>query len=133
MAEGESRLLKLLIVDDQKGIRRLLTEVFLEYGYEIESCANGIKALELIPEFQPDLIIMDVKMPGMNGIDVLRKIRETDKELKVIMMTAYGDQHYVNQAEALGVARFIIKPFDLNELKKQVGEILIDKDFWVGS
>jgi len=60
-------LLKLLIVDDQRGIRRLLTEVFMEYGYEIESCSNGLKALETIPEFDPDLIIMDVKMPGMNG------------------------------------------------------------------
>ncbi len=126
-------MLKLLIVDDQKGIRRLLTEVFSEYGYEIESCGNGLKALEIIPQFKPDLIIMDVKMPGMNGIDVLKKLRETDKGSKVIMMTAYGDQHYVNQAEALGVARFIIKPFDLIELKAQVGEILKDKDFWVGS
>lgn len=126
-------MLKLLIVDDQRGIRRLLTEVFSEYGYEIESCSNGVKALETIPVFNPDLIIMDVKMPGMNGIDVLKKIRETDKERKVIMMTAYGDQHYVNQAEALGVARFIIKPFDLNDLKTQVAEILKDKDFWVGS
>lgn len=126
-------MLKILIVDDQKGIRRLLTEVFLEYGYEIEACGNGGKALEIIPAFKPDLIIMDVKMPGMNGIDVLKKIRETDNETKVIMMTAYGDQHYINQAEALGVERFIIKPFDLNDLKKQVGEILKDKDFWVGS
>lgn len=126
-------MLKLLIVDDQKGIRRLLTEVFLEYGYEIESCGNGIKALEMIPEFKPDLIIMDVKMPGMNGIDVLKKLRETDKDSRVIMMTAYGDQHYVNQAETLGVARFIIKPFDLNELKAQVEEILHDRDFWMGS
>jgi len=126
-------LLKLLIVDDQKGIRRLLTEVFSEYGYMIESCANGIKALEVIPEFNPDLIIMDVKMPGMNGIDVLKKLRETDKDIRVIMMTAYGDQHYVTQAENLGVARFIIKPFDLNELKTQVGELLKDKDFWICS
>lgn len=126
-------MLRLLIVDDQKGIRRLLTEVFLEYGYEIDSCANGIKALEVIPEFKPDLIIMDVKMPGMNGIDVLKKLRETDKDIRVIMMTAYGDQHYINQAETLGVARFLIKPFDLNELKEQVEEILQDKKFWVDS
>jgi len=66
-------------------------------------------------------------------MDVLKKLRETDKERKVIMMTAYGDQHYVNQAEVLGVARFIIKPFDLNDLKTQVSEILKDKDFWIGS
>lgn len=126
-------MLKLLIVDDQKGIRRLLSEVFLEYGYEIESCANGMKALETIPVFKPDLIIMDVKMPGLNGIDVLRKIRETDKNMRVIMMTAYGDQHYINQAETLGVARFIIKPFDLNKLRIQVEEILRDNEFWLGT
>jgi len=126
-------LLKLLIVDDQKGIRRLLTEVFLEYGYDIESCGNGIKALEVIPQFKPDLIIMDVKMPGMNGIDVLKKLREKDKDIQVIMMTAYGDQYYVNQAEELGIAGFIIKPFDLNALKQQVGELLGDKTFWAYS
>jgi two-component system response regulator (stage 0 sporulation protein F) len=116
-------------VDDQKGIRRLLTEVFSEYGYEIESCASGMAALTAIPTFKPDLIIMDVKMPGMNGIEVLKKLRETDTDSQVILMTAYGDQHYVAQAEDLGVAKFIIKPFDLDELKIQVEEILQDKSF----
>jgi len=119
---------KLLIVDDQKGIRRLLTEVFSEYDYEIESCSNGITALEMIAQLKPDLIIMDVKMPGMNGIEVLRKFRETDRYARVIMMTAYGDQHYIDEAENLGVARFIIKPFDLNELKDLVADIFKDKD-----
>lgn len=123
-------MLKLLIVDDQKGIRRLLSEVFQEYGFAIESCANGMKALELIPEFMPDLLIMDVKMPGLSGIEVLRKIRQTDMQLRVILMTAYGDQYFLDESEALGVAKFIIKPFDLNELKKQVDEILQDKEFW---
>ncbi|MCM1565922.1 MAG: response regulator [Dehalobacter sp. 4CP] len=117
-------MLKMLIVDDQNGIRRLLTEVFLEYGYEIESCGSGIKALEIIPEFQPDLIIMDVKMPGMSGIEVLTKLRETNCKSRVIMMTAYGDQIFYKQAEELGVSGFVVKPFDLNELKKQVGEII---------
>ena len=125
--------MKLLIVDDQKGIRRLMTEVFSEYGYEIESCASGMAALAAIPTFKPDLIIMDVKMPGMNGIEVLKKLRETDKESRVILMTAYGDQHYMAQAEDLGVAKFIIKPFDLNDLKIQVEEILQDKAFWKSS
>jgi len=90
-------------------------------------------ALAAIPTFKPDLIIMDVKMPGMNGIEVLKKLRETDKESRVILMTAYGDQHYMAQAEDLGVAKFIIKPFDLNDLKIQVEEILQDKAFWKSS
>jgi len=70
------------------------------------------------------MIIMDVKMPGMNGIEVLKKLREINQNVKVIMMTAYGDQHYINEAEGLGIVRFIIKPFDLTELKKQVEEIV---------
>ncbi len=123
--------MKILIVDDQKGIRRLLTEVFSDHSYEIESCSNGIAALEIISRFKPDMIIMDVKMPGMSGIDVLKKIRDTDRHVRVVMMTAYSDQHYINEAEDLGVAKFIIKPFDLNQLKGQVEEILDDQDFWL--
>ncbi|MFA6807395.1 MAG: response regulator [Eubacteriales bacterium] len=126
-------MLKILIVDDQKGIRRLLIEVFKDYGYDIESCDNGVKALDIISEFEPDLIIMDVKMPGMNGIDVVKKLREDNNDVGIILMTAYGDKRYVDQAAKLGVDRFVIKPFDLDDLKKQVGELAKDKDFWIGS
>ncbi len=119
---------RILIVDDQIGIRRLLTEVFREYGYQIETCSSGMKALEIMTEFKPDLVLMDVKMPGMNGIDVLKRIREdNDSQIKVILMTAYGDQQHMNKAEELGVDRFIIKPFDINELKEQVNAVL-DKE-----
>ncbi|MDR1604416.1 MAG: response regulator [Gracilibacteraceae bacterium] len=126
-------MIKLLIVDDQKGIRRLLQEVFSESGYDIETCANGLRALELITEFDPDLVIMDIKMPGLSGIDVLRRLRATDPKRPVMMMTAYGEQHYVDEAQSLGVVNFINKPFDIDELKAYVGEALFDKDIWVGS
>lgn len=115
---------KLLIVDDQKGIRTLLTEVFEASGHATNACGTGLQALETIPAFQPDLVIMDVKMPGMSGIDVLKRLRELAHPCQVILMTAYGEQHYVDQASDLGVARFITKPFDLNELKKQVEALL---------
>ncbi|NLM21549.1 MAG: response regulator [Peptococcaceae bacterium] len=116
--------MKLLIVDDQKGIRRLLTEVFLEYSNEIEVCANGIAALELIPRFNPDLIIMDIKMPGMSGFEVLKKLREKGDQTRVVLMTAYGDPNYLDQAKVLGVERVILKPFDLNELKEHIRQVL---------
>ncbi|ADY57559.1 response regulator receiver protein [Syntrophobotulus glycolicus DSM 8271] len=120
---------RILIVDDQVGIRRLLTEVFKDCGYEIETCASGVKALEIMSEFKPDLLLMDVKMPGMNGIDVLKKIREeNDRQIKVIMMTAYGDQEHINTAEELGVVGFIIKPFDINELREQIKDVLREKE-----
>jgi two-component system response regulator (stage 0 sporulation protein F) len=120
-------------VDDQKGIRRLLQEVFSESGYDIETCANGLRALELITEFDPDLVLMDIKMPGLNGIDALRRLRVTDARRPVIMMTAYGEQHYLDEAKALGVVNFVNKPFDIDELKALVGKVLFDKDIWLGS
>lgn len=126
-------MVKLLIVDDQKGIRRLLQEVFSESGYDIETCANGLRALELITEFDPDLVLMDIKMPGLNGIDALRRLRVTDARRPVIMMTAYGEQHYLDEAKALGVVNFVNKPFDIDELKALVGKVLFDKDIWLGS
>ncbi|NLL53017.1 MAG: response regulator [Peptococcaceae bacterium] len=116
--------MKLLIVDDQKGIRRLLTEVFLEYSNEIEVCANGIEALELIPTFNPDLVIMDVKMPGMSGFDVLKELREKGNPTQVVLMTAYSDPNYLEQAKVLGVERVLLKPFDLNELKAHIRQIM---------
>jgi len=108
---------KLLIVDDQKGIRKLLIEVFAKYSNEIEECANGQAALEIIPRFKPDLIIMDVKMPGMSGFDVLKKLREKGNQTRVVLMTAYSDPNYLDCAKALGVEKFLFKPFDINELK----------------
>jgi two-component system response regulator (stage 0 sporulation protein F) len=126
-------VVKLLIVDDQKGIRQLLREVFSESGYDIETCANGSRALELVAEFEPDLVLMDIKMPGLSGIDALRRLRDAGDKRHVIMMTAYGEQHYVDEAQALGVANFINKPFDIDELKARVGEVLFEKDIWLGS
>ncbi|MDR0433733.1 MAG: response regulator [Gracilibacteraceae bacterium] len=126
-------MVKLLIVDDQKGIRQLLREVFSESGYNIETCADGLRALELIAEFDPDLVIMDIKMPGLNGIDALRRLRATDARRQVIMMTAYGEQRYMDEARALGVVNFVSKPFDIDELKTLVGKALFDKDIWLGS
>jgi two-component system response regulator (stage 0 sporulation protein F) len=126
-------MVKLLVVDDQKGIRQLLAEVFAESGYDIATCADGYRALEVIAEFDPDLILMDIKMPGLSGIDTLRKLRETDSARKVIMMTAYGERRYMDEANALGVCHFIYKPFDIDELKVQVGTVLYEKDFWLGS
>ncbi|MGI5902139.1 MAG: response regulator [Desulfitobacteriia bacterium] len=115
--------MRLLIVDDQKGIRMLLTEVFSGHCEAIESCSNGIAALELIPKFNPDLILLDVKMPGMNGIEVLKRLRDTNRRVKVVLMSAYSDRHFVQETTDLDVAALIMKPFDLKELKNKIAEI----------
>lgn len=116
---------KILVVDDQFGVRRLLFETFREDQHEVEMAANGAEALQLLIDFKPDLILMDMKMPGMNGIETLGQIRALDRQVDVIMMTAYGDAQNMEQAKDLGILYYMGKPFDLFELRERVREILI--------
>lgn len=115
---------KILVVDDQFGVRRLLFETFREDQHEVEMAANGAEALQLLIAFKPDLILMDMKMPGMNGIETLGQIRALDRRVDVIMMTAYGDTQNMEQAKELGILHYMGKPFDLFELRERVREIL---------
>lgn len=121
------RMSKVLVVDDQLGVRRLLYETFREDQHEVEMAGNGKEALQILEGFDPDLILMDMKMPGMNGIDTLRQIRSFNKEVGVIMMTAYGDAQNMEQARDLGVLYYMSKPFDLFEMRDRVREILEGK------
>ncbi|MHB1653191.1 MAG: response regulator [Desulfitobacteriaceae bacterium] len=119
---------KILVVDDQLGVRRLLFETFREAQYEVQMAANGNEAIELTAEFCPDLLLMDMKMPGMSGIETLRQLRALNIAIRVIMMTAYGDVHNMEQAKELGVIHYLTKPFDLFELRDKVAQILSSKD-----
>ena len=117
---------KILVVDDQLGMRRLLFETFREDQHEVEMAANGTEALKLFISFEPDLILMDMKMTGMNGIETLEQIRTIDRRVAVIMMTAYGETNQnTEQAKDLGILYYIGKPFDLFELRERVRQILL--------
>lgn len=115
---------KVLIVDDQFGIRMLLNEVFKKEGYETFQATNGIQALEIIKKEHPDLAVLDMKMPGMDGIEILKRVREFDDKLKVLFMTAFGEIEILEQAKALGAIRHFAKPFDIDEMKIAVKEEL---------
>lgn len=117
---------KILIIDDQLGIRLLLTEVFKKSGYETAQAANGIEALERIAANRPDLVLLDMKIPGMDGLEILRKIRTFDTTLKVIMMTAYGELDMIQEAKQLGALKHFTKPFDIDEIRNEVRGILAD-------
>jgi len=114
---------KILVVDDQIGIRLLLAEIFQD-DHEVKMAVNGFEALQLLSSFEPALILLDMKMPGMNGIETLEKIRAVDSRVTVIMMTGNDDPHNMEQAKNLGILCYITKPFDLFKLKEQVREIL---------
>jgi two-component system response regulator (stage 0 sporulation protein F) len=118
---------KILIVDDQKGVRRLLEELFKKDGWEVQLAADGKEAVERAEEFLPDIILMDMKMPNMNGLEASRIILEKISELDIIMMTAYGEMDIVKEALDTGVKRCITKPFDIINLRDTINQMAAER------
>ncbi len=114
----------ILIVDDEQSYRQLLTLVFEEQGNSIRTAMNGRQALELLHAGPSDVIISDVKMPDMDGIEMLRAVRETLPDIGVILMTAFASVETAREAFKLGADDFIQKPFDVEELKLIVRKTL---------
>src|SRR6476620_3330800 len=114
----------ILIVDDEQSYRQLLTLVFEEQGNKIRTAMNGRQALEALGSEPADIVISDVKMPDMDGIAMLRAARETQPDLGVILMTAYASVETAREAFKLGAAAFIQKPFDVEQLKRNVRKTL---------
>jgi two-component system, NtrC family, response regulator AtoC len=106
-----------LIVDDERTLARAVKAFLAEAGYEAEVAGDGEQALELLPRLRPDVVFTDVRLPGMSGIDLLRRIREFDPAIPVIIMTAYGTIEGAVEAVKLGAFDYMKKPVDLEELK----------------
>lgn len=115
---------KVLIVDDQNGIRVLLLEVFSSEGYDTFQAANGKIALEIVKTESPDLVLLDMKIPGMDGLEILKHIKTIDSSIKVIMMTAYGELDMIKEATDLGALMHFTKPFDIDEMRMEVNRQL---------
>jgi two-component system response regulator (stage 0 sporulation protein F) len=111
---------KILVVDDQFGIRILIKEVFSKDNLVVFQAANGKQALDIISLEDPDLILLDMKMPGMDGLELLRRLQLVSCRSKVIMMTAYGELDMLDEATKLGALAHFTKPFDIEELRSEV-------------
>lgn len=111
---------KVLIVDDQNGIRVLLMEVFTSEGYTTFQASNGKLALEIVRNESPDLALLDMKIPGMDGLEILKHVKTIDRSIKVIMMTAYGELDMIKEATDLGAVMHFTKPFDIDEMRLAV-------------
>ena len=115
---------RILMVDDEREICRVISTVLKKEGYRINKAYNGGQAIKKIKEKNYNLIILDYKLPDINGIRVVEEVRPTNPTLKVIMISAYGNPLTKSMAKNLGVYRFLEKPFDLNRLVKVVKDAL---------
>ncbi|MDA3129392.1 response regulator [Aliibacillus thermotolerans] len=119
---------KILIVDDQDGIRSLLKALLSEEGYEVLEADNGDTALQLLETETIDLLLLDLKMPDRDGIDILmeRKQRKLAEKTTVILITAYEEVGMVEEAKKLGAVSCILKPFDIDKLKETLRTYLMN-------
>jgi two-component system response regulator (stage 0 sporulation protein F) len=117
----------ILIVDDQKGVRRLLEELFKKEGWQVYMASDGKEAIDQVDLLIPDIILMDMKMPNMNGLEASQKILEKHADINIIMMTAYGEMEIVKKALDAGVKKCITKPFDIMDLRNMVNQLAFDQ------
>ncbi len=111
-----------MVVDDEEDLCRLLAESLRREGFQVAAATSGREALALVEQEPPDLIILDLAMPEMDGIETLRRIRERGVRAKVVILTAYGTAQRAREAMALGVREFLGKPFELDRFLRLVAE-----------
>lgn len=115
---------RILVVDDEKNIRLTLTQCLRALEVEADTAVNGEEALAKLGQTTYILLLLDLKMPGMDGMEVLRRTRETQPELPVVILTAYGTVASAVEALKLGAVDFLQKPFSPQEIRDLVSEVL---------
>ena len=115
---------KLLIVDDEYGIVEEIRDFFLEEGFEVHTADTGKEGIESVTKVSPDVMLLDMKLPDMSGIEVLKICKKVSPKTKVIVNTGYVDQAVIDEAERLGRDVFLQKPFNLLHLKEQIDHLI---------
>lgn len=116
----EPKNIRILLIDDENGFRRPMEFWLKAQGYQVTGVASGEEGLAMIEKERPSIVCLDMKMPGMNGITTLRKIREKDKNLPVIMITAHGTAIDMEAAERIGISGFFKKDDDFASAAKLI-------------
>ena len=116
---------KILVVDDAAFMRKVIRDTLTKNGYtDIYEAVDGANAVERYDELHPDLVLMDITMPNMDGLEALKAIRAKDSNANVVMCTAMGQEAMVVEAVQAGIKDFIVKPFKEDRLMKAVNTIL---------
>src|SRR5687768_9834632 len=116
MSTSMARTGRILVVDDESNARTALAELLRDEGYAVETAADGFKALPKLDDFGPDLVLTDLKMPGMDGIELMGKARLADPERVVVVMTAFGSVDTAVAAMRQGATDYLTKPINVEEL-----------------
>ena len=111
---------KLLVVDDENDICDFVRTFFKDRGFHVFTALNGEEALSIAKKERPDLVLLDIKMKGMDGLAALKHIKESDRSIKIIMVTALEDQDKMHEAYKLGACDYITKPLILDYLEQAV-------------
>jgi DNA-binding NtrC family response regulator len=119
---------RILIVDDEAAMRESLKDWLMEDGYEVNSAESGEVAVKMAAERNWDIVLLDLKMPGMDGIETLKRIKEINPDAEVLMMTAYAAVDTAVQAMKEGAFDYLVKPFDPDEVEIQIKKIVEHKD-----
>ena len=118
---------KILIIDDELSMRELLSILFSSDGYTILACASAEEALTKFPDFQPDIILSDMNLPGMSGLELLEEVRKWDENCPFVVITAFGSTDTAVRAMKLGASNYVLKPFNNDELRLVVQRALGSK------
>ncbi len=115
---------KILIVDDAEFLRARITRMLTSEGHEIVEAENGAVAINQYKSLHPDLVLMDITMPEMDGLAALKEIRAFDSRARVIMLTALGQESVVLEAIKSGARDFVVKPFERERVMSAIGKML---------
>lgn len=108
--------LKILFVEDDPDIRDIMGEYFTELTDSFTMADDGLTGFELFKKINPHIVITDINMPKLNGIEMARKIKEISKDTPIILVSAFNDFKYLNQSVDLGIDKYLIKPIDISKL-----------------
>ncbi len=117
----------ILIVDDDVDIVRIVTKMLSREEFNVDTACSGEEALEKVRDQRPDVLLLDIMMPRMNGIEVLRRVKEIDPSIRIIMITAFGDIDSYLDAMEWGAMEYINKPFETEELLRMINKISADE------
>ena len=118
-------MIKILIIDDEDIMRNCLCDVLTDDGYSVEVAREGIQGITLFENNPSDIVILDIKMPGLSGVEVLKIIKGNKNSTQVVMMTGYATVQTAVECMKLGAFDYLTKPFDMNQIREVIRQITL--------